>query len=192
MEYIMGGLNCPSGWDVGMLATEDIVGFEKGGGGVALSQILTDWQTGWSEMSDALRWDTDRLTRKLITWLTAVALRATGQTLIWYPTPAPAPPQPRLPWFSTFSLPLHLTFYLTVSLTATPCELCLFLELSVDGAAERKGQNMRRGNEQVPEWEKLTRAFISLLRKISEFSVKRVIFLSFRHFTEGPDVFNSC
>lgn len=188
MEYIMEGLNSPSGWDVGMLATEDIAGF----GGVALSQILTDWQTGWSEMSDALRWNTDRLMRKLIMWLTAVALRATGQTLIWYPTPTPAPPQPRLPWFSTFSLPLHLagTFYLTVSLTATPSELCLFLELSVDGAAERKGQNMRRGNEQVPEWEQLTRAFISLLRKISEFSVKRVIFLSSRHFTEGPDVFN--
>lgn len=37
---------------------------------------------------------------------------------------------------------------------------------------------MRRGNEQVPELEKLTRAFISLLRKISEFSVKRFIFLA--------------
>lgn len=120
-----------------------------GGGGIAPSQILTDWQTGWSEMSDALRWDTDRLTRKLITWLTAVALRATGQSLIWYPTPTPAPPQPRLPWFSTFSLPLHLagTFYLTVSLTATPSELCLFLELSVELMGLRRGRAKIWGGE---------------------------------------------
>lgn len=167
--------------------------------GVALSQILTDWQTGWSKMSDTLRWDTDRLTRKLITWLTAVALRATGQTLIWYPTPTPAAPHththnPNYPGLARF-LPLHLagTFYLTVSLTATPSELCLFLELSVDGAAERKGQNMRRGNEQVPEWEKLTSAFISLLRKISEFSVKRVIILTVSGILEKDLMFfNEC